>query len=195
MSRHADTQATGVALQAPGMDTRAWIVHGVVTAVHYDDQEGLLVDVIVLPNEEVLTAKVPTLYQGVGWGLYLPVKVDSNVVVLKPDGENNGTPFVTAVLSSPSHSPPDPDDPYAGVFLKVEPGADVKLIVTGGGKVHIKVEGDGDAVVEVENGKVHLGGAGLLLPDGVVTGRGFDTLTGATYSALGNASSKVLAKR
>ena len=43
---------------------------------------------------------------------------------------------------------------------------------------------------------VHLGGANLVPSlNGVVTGEAFDTFTGALQSALGNASTKVMAKK
>lgn len=49
--------------------------------------------------------------------------------------------------------------------------------------------------VIVKSPDVQLGtdGTALTPPDGVVTGQGIDTFTGATYFALGNASGKVAA--
>lgn len=56
------------------------------------------------------------------------------------------------------------------------------------------------AVLEIApDGSIRLGGSGLsaltALLDGVVIARGIDPFTGATYGALGNASSVVLAKK
>lgn len=64
----------------------------------------------------------------------------------------------------------------------------------------IRVSRGAEAVLEIApDGSIRLGGSGLsaltALLDGVVTARGIDPFTGATYGALGNASSVVLAKK
>lgn len=67
-----------------------------------------------------------------------------------------------------------------------------------GQKVHLKrdrIEVTSPRVV-VLSSNVELGAANLVaLADGVVVGQGIDTFTGATYGALGNASSKVKAAK
>jgi len=60
----------------------------------------------------------------------------------------------------------------------------------------LEVMDSGDVKVIPAPGKtILLGDAGLTALDGVVTGQGIDTFTGATYAALNNASATVLAKK
>lgn len=61
----------------------------------------------------------------------------------------------------------------------------------------IRIRADGDIEITPKAGKaVRIGGGTLTaLLDGVVVAQGVDTFTGATYGALGNASSVVLAKK
>lgn len=79
----------------------------------------------------------------------------------------------------------------------LEPG-EVALYDDLGQVVHLKrdrIEVTSPHVV-VKSSNVELGGDSLVaLTDGVVVAQGIDTFTGATYGALGNASSKVKAKK
>lgn len=61
----------------------------------------------------------------------------------------------------------------------------------------VRIRANGDVEITPKSGrKVLLGGGSLAaLTDGVVTAQGIDSFTGATYGALGNASSVVLAKK
>lgn len=61
----------------------------------------------------------------------------------------------------------------------------------------VEVAQGSTVVIRVDaTGTVQLGGTGLAaLLDGVVTARGIDPFTGATYGALGNASSRVMARK
>jgi len=76
-------------------------------------------------------------------------------------------------------------DEAGGLRVTVRP--DNSMTISRGATMVAQIDADGT---------VHLGGPGLTaLLDGVVTARGIDPFTGATYGALGNASSVVLAKK
>lgn len=82
----------------------------------------------------------------------------------------------------------------AAVVLGSDAGA-ARLTFKTDGSVEI-AQGSSVVVTIDAAGNVSLGGPGLTaLLDGVVTARGIDPFTGATYGALGNASSRVMARK
>lgn len=190
-----DTQSLGESAQRPGIDPRSWVEHGTVDDVDFDPEYGLVATVTLLPQEVQISAIVPTLYGGDGWGMFVPVRTGSDVVVLFPGGDFSNTPVIVGTLWSPARKPQTDVTTNDHLYLKVEPSKDVHVHTTGGGKVHVKVEGAGDVVIEVDTGKIHLGASGLLVTDGVVHGTGIDPFTGVTYSVLGNTSGVVRAKK
>ena len=82
----------------------------------------------------------------------------------------------------------------AGVVLGSD-GGNARITFKTDGSLEI-AQGSAVVVRVTATGDVELGGPGLTaLLDGVVTARGIDPFTGATYGALGNASSRVMARK
>lgn len=96
------------------------------------------------------------------------------------------TGATSAELEADGSEPAPPEDGSLGnVTVRVQKGASLTIELDGG-----------NVTINTANGQVHLGADGLISPnDGVVHGSGIDSLTGATYFALGNASGVVLAKK
>lgn len=90
-----------------------------------------------------------------------------------------------------------------GAVQPTDPGlvvgnANTRVTLFANGAVH--VARGSDTVLQIDiDGNIRMGGPGIAaltaLLDGVVTARGIDPFTGATYGTLGNASTKVLAKK
>jgi hypothetical protein len=76
----------------PGIDPRVWVSSAVVTSEIYNDPEyGPMVDITLVPSMLEETAILCSAYVGAGWGLYLPVELEDEVVVMAPGGDpNNG---------------------------------------------------------------------------------------------------------
>lgn len=172
-----DTGRLAEAVSRPGIDPRCWVSIGIVTDVFMDPESGPLADILLVPGEDHVTAKLGSLYAGSGWGIYMPLYVDDEVIVGLTSGEMGEMPTVLQRLHSPADPPPQgavdhPDDP----LICVQPGHTLRIMVSGGGQVL-------------------LGDDGLTAIQGVVQGEGIDLYSGQTYFALGNASTTVLAKK
>jgi phage baseplate assembly protein V len=117
-------------------------------------------------------------------GDYSLPEANTPVVCLILDGDL-GVGFVLGAIYTESDEAPIDDDGAREIA-----GADVRIADDG---ATVKVRGD---AVNVGDDTVQLGGEGLIAAQhGVVVGSGIDSFTGATYFALQNASSKVLAKK
>lgn len=96
-----------------------------------------------------------------------------------------------------AHAPPfvPPTDPDACTTLGSDLDAGMRLSIYGDGSM--KITRGSTVVIQLDAaGTIQLGGTGLTtLLDGLVTARGIDPFTGATYGALGNASAVVMAKK
>lgn len=183
-----DVQRMSKAFERPGIDTRVWAWRAIVTKIVIDRDHGVLLDVTLLPDEIEETAKLAPMYAGAGFGFYLPVRLDDEVVVISPMGSpDHGLEAYPRVWDGADPPPQDVVDNPEDVLLHIRPGKNLRIVTEGEGKVVIDARGDG--VVE-------LGDEGLVaLTDGVVHGTGVDPFTGSTYAVLGNASTKVLAKK
>jgi len=112
------------------------------------------------------------------------------------DGDGNFVVDLTAAhdgeyLENGDEKPAAEDGTVGNVIVRVPKGSNVTIEVDGG-DVTVNT-GGGKAVVEAA--EVHLGADNLIPIDGVVHGTGIDSLTGATYFALGSASGVVFAKK
>jgi hypothetical protein len=176
------------ALKRPGIDTRVWAWRAIVTKIVIDKDHGVLLDVTLLPDEVEETAKLAPMYAGAGFGFYLPVRVDDEVIVISPMGSpDHGLEAYPRVWDGADPPPQDVVDHPQDVLLHVRPGRSLRIVTEVLGKVIIEPRG---------LGVVELGGENLVpLVDGVVHGTGVDPFSGLTYSALGNVSLKVLAKK
>ncbi len=183
-----DVGRMGKALERPGIDTRVWACRAIVEKIVIDRDNGVLLDVILLPDEIPETAKLAPMYAGAGFGFYLPVRIDDEVIIISPMGlPDHGLEAYPRVWDGADPPPQDVVDNPEDVLLHIRPGKSLRIVTEGEGKVIIDPR---------DTGVVELGGEGLdALIDGVVQGQGVDTFTGATYAALGNTSANVLAKK
>ncbi|MBK6532607.1 MAG: hypothetical protein IPN17_28225 [Deltaproteobacteria bacterium] len=96
-----------------------------------------------------------------------------------------------------AHAPPfvPPTDPDACLTLGSDLDDGTRLSIYGDGSM--KITRGSTVVIQIDAaGTIQIGGTGLTaLLDGLVTARGVDPFTGATYGALGNASAVVMAKK
>lgn len=191
----------------PGIDPRYNLKLAVVDAVRVDPQEGVFADISFLPLEEPETAMMGVPYAGNGFGFYFPVYEDDIVLVAIPDGDPNSGPIIVSRMWSAADRPfsemqgtadtdaPGQYMPSDDVVLRAKPGANTKIIVSAGANVTITVEGAGNVNLKVNAGSVNLGSDSHTALEGVVQGQAIDPFTGSTQTALGNASTKVFAKK
>jgi hypothetical protein len=142
-----DTIRIAAAMRVPGIDPRTWVSYAVVTAVGVDD-EGAFADVTTMPTHGQYTARVSSDYAGPGYGFYVPIGVDDEVVVEAPDGDPLNGLVVTGRMHSASD--PLPDDAQANpddLVLVVKPGQSLRISVAGGGKVYVGSSTASDAAV------------------------------------------------
>lgn len=197
-------------VRGPGVDSRFWIKLAHVDSVVVDPEEGIFADVTLLPESQTVTAFVGTSYAGDGFGFYAPIQVDDLVLVAIPDGDTDAGAWIIArgwnsadkpasdfrgSAPAPVEGAPGMYQPVEEVILRAKPGTKTTIVVSAGANVDIKVEGAGNCNLIVNAGSVNLGSDTHSINDGVVHGSGIDTLTGATYTALGNTSSKVFARK
>jgi hypothetical protein len=201
--RSLDISKLGQSLSGPGRDTRTWVSIAFANGESYfDAAHGVFVDVTLAPSGQQMTARVPSNYAGARFGFYAKIHIDDEIVVAIPNGDPAEGAVVVGRLWSAADIPPaDGATNVDEVMLVVEKDKSFRLRCSGGGKIEIDAEADvtitttGDANV-IAGGTIRLGANTLVAPmDGVVHGTGIDTFTGATYFALGNASTKVLAKK
>ena len=140
------------ALSRPGIDPRIWISYGVLTSEPYvemrEGQQDVLVDVTLLPSGDEETARVGAAYAGNGFGLYMPLHKDDEVLVLAPSGDPDQGLVIAQRLWSPADPPPQEvaDNPE-----------DVTLVVEEGKNLRLNVKGTGNVVIEAAEGQVKLG--------------------------------------
>ena len=208
MGRKANPSSVREFVRGPGIDTRYWIKLAHVDAVVVDPDEGIFADVSLLPEQQTVTAFVGTGYAGDGFGFHAPIQEDDLVLVAIPDGDtdagawvisrgwNSGDkPHADFQSTTPIEGAPGMYHPKEEVILRAKPGTKTTIVVSAGANVDIKVEGAGNCNLIVNSGSVNLGSDSHGINDGVVHGSGFDTLTGVTYTALGNTSQKVFARK
>lgn len=149
----------GAAVGRPGIDPRVWASMAVVTAFHAD-AGGVYVDVMLLPDEEPETARVGSIYAGPGYGIYAPIEVDSEVLVIAPHGDPDEGLVVAYVLWSPSDAPPaeateSTEASESTVIVRAKDGARLRII-TVGANVDIEARGDGAQVNVTAGGNVNV---------------------------------------
>lgn len=149
-----DTNRIARALRQPGIDSSHWNSLGIVQSVVVDPKQGPLCDVLLLPSEETVTARVATMYAGAGFGVWAEPKVDDEVLLSCPDADNGIGWIVIGRLWSPSD--PVPAEAInagpADLLIKVEDGHAMRILTTGGGAVLIDAKGGGDVTLAVDGG-------------------------------------------
>lgn len=171
-----DTSRVAQAVTKPGIDPRIWVSYAFVTKVVVDPVQGVFANVILSPSQVPETVRVGYEYAGSGFGIYNPLRVDDEVLVIAPSGDPNEGMVITQRMYSASDPPPQeavdhPDDPV----FHVRPGQTLRIVVEDGGNVIIDPKGQG----------VQLGGEDLGDRDGLVQGTGNDPFTGLPYWFLG----------
>lgn len=186
-------------VSGPGVDTRVWCALGVIQSVEMQDN-GLLAEVAVLPEEYLIEADVGSAYAGAGFGLVVAPKEGDTVLVCIPEGDTDVRPVIVSRMWGPQELPPAdaqlPNDAASNdVVLRVENGNHLRIFTAQGGNVKITVQGQGNVDLVVDGGVVRLGADTNTPIQGVLNGQAFDPFTGQTHFALGNASSKVFARK
>lgn len=193
-------------LARPNMDTRFHLKLAVVDRVVVDPVEGIFADITLIPDEQPETAFVGSAYAGGGFGFYFPLSEGDTVLVGIPDGDCDTGPVIIsrmwdagdppfAEMKGPATDEEGQFDPSPDVILRAKPGVNTRIIVSAGANVSITVEGAGNINLHVDGGSVNLGMSEHTAMQGVVQGEAIDTFTGTRQYALGNASTKVFAKK
>ena len=182
--------------------------------VAFDPEHGIFADVTFIPSEIQETVLVGSGYAGDGFGVWAPLAVDDMVLVAVPGGDSNDGAVIISRLWTGLEKPPalaqgttssqGMPDPSGHLSVRVEPGKKLQVqthegaieVTAENGAIKITATEGANIELKVTNGKITLGGDGLTpLLDGAVTARGVDTFTGATFGALGVASSVVLVRK
>ncbi len=135
-----DTDRVAKMVARPGIDTRQWIGTAYVTTFEIDE-EGPFVDIELLIDGRLVpeTARVGAIYAGPGFGVFMPLEKDDEVIVIAPDGLIDSGLVVVSRLWSKSDPPPDlaRKNPFDLLFHAKE-DAVVRLKATGKGTVIIE---------------------------------------------------------
>lgn len=142
-----DTMRIAAAISRPGIDPRFWVSYAIVNAVGIDE-EGVFIDVTTMPTLGQYTARLASSYAGPGYGSYVPVGINDEVLVEAPSGD----PLEGLVVSGRLHSASDniPEDVQNfpnDLVTVVKQGQSFRLGVSGGGKVYIGQTTAADAAV------------------------------------------------
>ena len=131
-----DLQRGGEAFARPGMDTRVWASLAHVTKVKVDPNGGVLADVTLLPCGTAETARVGSSMASQGSGLYLPLEVDDDVLVVAPDGCPDAGLVIVAALWDRATKPPATAASHpTDALIQPPDGRTVRVVTTGGGEV------------------------------------------------------------
>lgn len=104
VGRMPDTAALGRAVAFPGIDPRTWVSYGIVTGYAIDPQEGIFVNVTLMPSRIQETARVGDSWAS-GDGVSIPFDDGDEVVVGYPDGDPSYGLAVLRRMYSPSDLP------------------------------------------------------------------------------------------
>jgi hypothetical protein len=145
-----DTSRLGEAVSRPGIDPRMWKSLAIAVADSMVDPNGagVFVDVMLMPSEQMATARVGSEYAGSGWGLYAPIYEDDELEVSIPSGHQAEGLIVSKRLWSAADSPPtqamnEPKD----LLLVVQKDSNFRIIMQGGGKLNLGSENPTDAAI------------------------------------------------
>jgi len=177
------------AASRPGIDPRVWITQATVIDVGFDPEEGIFADVQYLPDGEMETALVGTGYGGNDFGAYSPLKEGDIVLVTQPMGDPGSGPVIFARLWTASEKPPlelsadgeGGEDVTTDPTLRVEDGAQLRVICKAGASVKIEVTGGGAVEIETDG-------------EAKITGTGGVTIEAAASIKLGAAATNGVAR-
>jgi hypothetical protein len=153
ISSAPDVGRIGEALARPGMDPRVWTCLAIVTAVKVDPNEGVFLDVTLMPDETQETARLAQPYAGPNFGSHYPVQVDDEVLVFAPNGAPDEGLVVLPRLYSPSDLLPSEvvDNPEDVLVARAKGGQTIRLAVEGGGNIILNLNGSGQVRLGSEN--------------------------------------------
>lgn len=142
VSTTLDVGRIAAAVSRPGIDPRVWCSYAVLTSEPYIEtvagQQDVFVDILMLPTQQLETARVGAIYAGNGFGFYAPLHKDDEVLICAPSGNPDEGLVVMQRLWSPADPPPAAAATYpTDVTLVVESGKSLRLNVAGGGKVYV----------------------------------------------------------
>lgn len=151
-----DTGRLAEALSIPGIDPRLWVSNAVVNddgsgnAKVRLDSSGYLVEVTLLPSGIVEVARVGTVYNGPGFGLYFPLGSGDTGLVVAPDGSPDAGLVWIPKMWSPADPPPqDAINAPVDVHLVLKQDVNLRMVTSGGGNL---------TLVPTGSGQVFLGG-------------------------------------
>ena len=174
VSTQIDMGLLSEGLSRPGIDPRIWVSYGVLQSEPYietiEGRQDILVDVMLMPSGAEETARVGAIYAGNGFGLYAPLHMDDEVLVLAPSGDPDEGLVIAQRLWSPADPPP------AAVSEHPE---DVTLVVETGKNLRLNVLGQGNIILQVDTGKIYLGA-----PEGTEPAAKGSTLKGYLESVV-----------
>lgn len=132
-----DMSRLGSAVSGPGIDTREWAMLGVVTGFGVMDDD-VLAGVHLLATGQDVMARVGACYAGNGFGIYAPLEIDDEVLVVMPEGVTDAGPIVVARLWSKADPPPDRAQlDQHDLLIRVKDGKTLRIDVGGSGQVII----------------------------------------------------------
>lgn len=153
--RQIDAGRLSALVERPGIDPRLWVSLAVVQKFHVDATDGPFVDVLLLPSRLGDTARVGAEYAGSGFGLYLPLAVDDEVLVGAPSGSpDEGLVVLRRLWSAADPPPATAADKPADLLLQVKEDAHLRIVGTGATNV----------VLQVADGRLKLGAETGLQP-------------------------------
>lgn len=150
-----DLRPFAAGISYPGIDPRRWVVLAEVVEVGIDADEGVaLVDVLVVPTGEEMTAQLSMVYAGEGFGFWAPPEPGTLVALLMPEGDPAAGPVVLGALWTAREPLPvadlateQEDVPTSNVVLRVKSGNKLRLLTSGGGNIEIVAEGTGEVLL------------------------------------------------
>ena len=177
-NRAPTRKVPGSVLRKVLKDERQWAALGVVIKPENDphfsiEDDGIFVEVELVPDRIEVTAQLSTLIGGPGLGVFTIPEVGAQVLLCLPAGMIDFCPTIVGIFATGQPTP-----------SRV---AESRTIIVTGTKN-----------LEIIAPETRIGAnTGSITPatDGVVHGTGIDPFTGSTYAVLGNTSGKLLAEK
>lgn len=146
-----DTHALASAVSKPGIDPRTWVTLAVVGGEQgFDPENGVFVDVELMPDGVPEVAFLPGDYSGGSAGTYFPVHQGDVVLCCVVQGDTANGVFIIKKLWSPTELPPgdiasssDPTEPTTNAVIRVEDGATLRIIAKEGASINLECAGSG----------------------------------------------------
>ncbi len=155
VSTSPDIARMAAALSRPGIDPRTWCSLAVVDAVSFEAEHGYLVDVMLIGSDgagAIYPARVAAAYAGPGFGFFLPLEVDDEVVVVFSGGDPAAGLLIVGRTHDAGTPPPaEVADHQTDLLLLAKEGATVRIATQGGGNVIIEPRGSGEVHLGAED--------------------------------------------